>query len=72
MQIGLSNIVLAAARRALELEEALALSADIHYLLVRESDGSYTCWRTSEGDNTAQPFTSATPLEAIQNARRGM
>ncbi len=62
--------LLALAEEALELREALEYAADDYSTLAREHDGRYTLWRASDFDG-AYAFHGSTPLEAIQNARRG-
>jgi len=59
--------LLAAARRALELEEALEYSSHDDCLLIKEEDGTYT-FSILMGTKKIS-VNSETPLEAIQNAR---
>lgn len=63
--------LIAAAREALELREALEFAADVSTTLVKESAASYSCWRTDAWGEVHQ-YAGATPLEAINKARRGM
>jgi len=59
--------LLAAARRALELEEALEWAAMMKCQLRLDMDGTYSC----AVGGSRYGFEGATALEAIQNARRG-
>lgn len=63
--------LIAAAREALELREALEFAADVSTTLVKESAASYSCWRTDAWGEVHQ-YAGATPLEAINKARRGI
>lgn len=58
--------LLAAARRALELEEALEWAIGNSTALYKMGRGLFCCSYSSRS------FVGATPLEAIQNARRDM
>lgn len=60
--------LLAAARRALDLEEALEYSSHDECLLNKEEDGTYT-FSILMGTKQIS-VNSETPLEAINNARR--
>lgn len=65
-----AQALLAAARRALELEEALEWMAERWLVLLKAKASAGWCVCTLE--KNAVVAIGSTPLEAINNARRGM
>ncbi len=64
--------LIALAREALELREALEYSASEDVFLYEDDDGEYCCAVRIAGQlNDFDNFYGSTPLEAINNARRG-
>ncbi len=60
--------LIAAARRAVELEEALEYAASENVMVYRQGDGRYCAVYYHQASETV--LYGATPLEAIQAARR--
>ena len=61
--------LLAAARRALELEKALEYAAGDAVSLYKAGDGRFCCVMFDGSADLEKCFYGATPLEAINNAR---
>lgn len=60
------------AREALELREALEYAFSDGVTLYEDNDGEYCCVAFQESVGSKLEFYGSTPLEAINNARRGM